>query len=216
MLKLNVRDVDPEAFISGLNSESDRACGVLGASLMDARLEALFASRLRDFHKELFGSSGPLSTFSGKIRLAYALTWIGDDVRADLDAIRAIRNEFAHSFDHTLRFEEPSISDRCSNLRVARAFLEGYDIAASAPRRSASADVFRAMQRKFSAARLRFQLTIEFIDQYLAGLTQDRSEDPDGDFLAEVRAVSAGTTFVASATATVAERAPTDSQNKAR
>ena len=86
--------------------ESDRACGVLGAALLDAKLESIFRTNLKLYEKELLDNfSSPLSSFSARIVLARALNWINDDAYHDLNKIRSIRNEFAHSFDHDLSFE---------------------------------------------------------------------------------------------------------------
>src|SRR5262245_46733710 len=104
--RLAQKPVDLDKFSERLTSESDRACAVLGAALVDARLEAVFRRRMHAFHDELLGSSRPISAFGARIHLARSLTWISDDARVDLDLIRAIRNDFAHSVDHELSFND--------------------------------------------------------------------------------------------------------------
>jgi hypothetical protein len=46
---------------------------------------------------ELFGSYRPLSTFSAKIDMAYALEIISDETRIELHKMRNIRNKIAHA-----------------------------------------------------------------------------------------------------------------------
>ncbi len=65
--------------------------------------------------KILFRGYGPLSTFSSKITLAYSLGIIGKKTRHDLNAIRKIRNDFAHSL-HDIDLNEASIATKIQNL----------------------------------------------------------------------------------------------------
>ena len=97
-----ISQFDLNAFSGPFRAESDRACAVLGAALLDARLERLYDRRLRNGKEELLSSNGPLGAFSARIRVARALAWISEDVRYDLDQIRDIRNDFAHNADHEL------------------------------------------------------------------------------------------------------------------
>jgi hypothetical protein len=51
-------------------------------------------------HKDIFeGGNAPLSTFSSKIKVGYALGCYGRKTRHDLDALREIRNQFAHTVE---------------------------------------------------------------------------------------------------------------------
>ena len=136
-----IREFDLNAFSGPFRAESDRACAVLGAALLDARLESLYDRRLRDSKQELLSNNGPLGTFSARIRIARALAWISEDVRYDLDQVRSIRNEFAHNFDHELAFSTQSIADKCRTLRVAQVLIEANEHAASTPHRNLSAAV---------------------------------------------------------------------------
>jgi len=209
MTRKRLQDVDPDSFAERLNSESDRACGVLGAALLDAKLEAIFRKRLRAFQNELLGNMKPIGAFGARIQMARALDWISDDVCADLDTIRAIRNDFAHSFDHDLAFTDQSVSDRCSNLKTAQAYVDGFDIAASAPRRKLSSESLHAMQSAFKPPRRRFQLAVNFLAQYLDGIPADETVDPQVAFLDEVRSLSARIRFEFKGTATV--KSPSES-----
>jgi Mannitol repressor len=167
---------DLNQFSGSFRTESDRACAVLGAALLDARLESLYKRRLLCFQEEILSGNGPLNTFSARIRIARALAWISSDVQSDLDVIRSIRNEFAHSFDHELSFADQSIADRCRNLRVAQILLDANEHAASIPHPNFSAEVIRAMGAVFRSPRQRFEITVEILAQYMDELKADLGE----------------------------------------
>lgn len=112
-----------------LLSQSDRGAAVLGGAYIDADLGEALKSKLRDLnlsnketlHKRLFRHNGPLSTFSARIDMAFALYLIGEKTRHDLDIIRGIRNDFAHDLevgspDKGLTFLSQPVADRCNNL----------------------------------------------------------------------------------------------------
>lgn len=182
---------DHDEFLKKLHDESDIACAVLGAAVLDARLEDVFKRRLtNEFHNELLGNSRPLGSFSARISLAHALAWINDDMYSDLNTIRGIRNDFAHSYDHTLSFEDRSISDRCTNLNTAQAFINGFDDAAEAPNRRMTAITFESMQKVFKTPRQRYQLAIDFLSQYLDKIPEKNLNYSGPDFIQEVRSLS--------------------------
>lgn len=164
------------AFSGPFRKESDRACAVLGAALLDARLESLYNRRLRAFTEELLSNSGPLGTFSARIKVARALAWISEDVRFDLDQIRTIRNEFAHNFDHELSFGKQAIADKCRTLRVAQTLLDAHEHAASISHRNLSPEVIRAMGAVFEPPRQRFEVTVEMLAQHIDELAADAAE----------------------------------------
>lgn len=62
----------------------------------------------------VFEGTGPLSTFSSKISLCRALGLFGEEVRHDLQILRKIRNDFAHS-PQQLHLSDFS---QCNNLIV--------------------------------------------------------------------------------------------------
>jgi DNA-binding MltR family transcriptional regulator len=198
-------EFDLGAFSKSLYAESDRACAVLGVALLDWRLEQLFRRRLTSFHRELLGSSQPIGTLSARIRLARALNWINDDARHDLDLVRSIRNDFAHSFDHTLTFSDSSVADRCMALKTALGFLEGFDIAAARPNNNLSPAGYKAMQSAFESPRARFQIAIDMLAQHMVDLKGGILDYDGADLLSEVRASSGALKIVISATATVGQ-----------
>jgi hypothetical protein len=191
MPKTSTQGFDLDAFSLAMGAETDRACGVLGAALLDARLKAVFERHLSVFRDELLGKMRPLGSFSARIRAACALSWISEDARVDLDTIRDIRNDFAHSWDHKLDFDSQSIADRCKTLRSAQAYLDGFDVAAAAPGRRFSAASFMAVQAAFKGPRRRYELAISFLSQYLDEIFPEKREYAGTDLLAEIRSLSA-------------------------
>lgn len=93
-----------------LSEESDRACVILVASWIDRflriKLAQEFSKGNSNARAALFSSNGPFATFSAKLNAVFCADWIDSDVYHDLQVIRRLRNEFAHSIDsHTLHDE---------------------------------------------------------------------------------------------------------------
>jgi hypothetical protein len=187
MPKKQIPLFDLNAFSERFRAESDRACAVLGAAMVDSRLESLYVRRLRYFKDDLLSERGPIGTFYSRIELAHALAWINTDVHHDLDKIRKVRNEFAHSFDHNLSFANPSITDLCNNLHTAQTILDAYEIAASKPHKNFSAEIIRAMGSIFRPPRARYEITVELISQHLDEIAGEIEDYKGPDFLTEVR-----------------------------
>jgi DNA-binding MltR family transcriptional regulator len=74
---------------------------IAATAILDNQLERSLKRAMRPMSKsmyeKLFGAFRPLNTFSSKIAMAYALSIINKDVYNELEKIRKIRNEFAHS-----------------------------------------------------------------------------------------------------------------------
>ena len=94
-------------FIRSLVKESDRGCALVGAAHLDRDLEKLLRTTLRraskasekDLNYLLDSPLAPLRPFALRIRMAHALGLIPLAVRTTLNAIREIRNDFAHQED---------------------------------------------------------------------------------------------------------------------
>jgi Mannitol repressor len=109
-------------FLAASSKESDRGLALVTAEYFDAILERLllarFAAGLKKrpkFIKPLFEGFGPLSTFSAKISVSYAIDLLQDWMVSDLDFVRRIRNEFAHSLDPKT-FRDRTISKMVDGL----------------------------------------------------------------------------------------------------
>lgn len=114
--------------IVGLDQESDRGFVLIAAATLDEVLRLMLRHYFIDnpheknFLDKLFENEAPLSTFSSRIRLAYALGFIGDDLYHDLQIVRDIRNKFAHSIK-ALQLDTDSIRDRIRNFRYAKSWF---------------------------------------------------------------------------------------------
>jgi len=95
--------------------ESDRACAILAATLLDTALEALLRARLvpnASTTDSLFGGpTAPLADFSSRIDMAFRLGLISPQFARDLHIVRRIRNDFAHNISGCT-FEDASVRDR--------------------------------------------------------------------------------------------------------
>ena len=117
---------DWNGFYEELQNESPRGAVIIASAFLDAQLRNLISKFLIDDSKivdELLGSEDkpdrPLSSFSSRIRAAYCLGLIGKSMYDDLDAIRKIRNKFAHKM-HGYTFDEPEIVSWCKSLKLAK------------------------------------------------------------------------------------------------
>ena len=94
--------------------ESERACVIIAASLLDNALFSLLQARLAPCSTNtdtLFdGANAPLSTFSSRIEVSYRLGLLSARFCRDLHLVRRIRNEFAHNVIGCT-FEESSVRD---------------------------------------------------------------------------------------------------------
>jgi hypothetical protein len=116
-----------EAEIYGAN---DRACAVMLGSVTETSLTIFLRARLRPAirsadRRAILDFNGPCGTFSAKTLVAFGFNFFGPETRSDLDLIRTIRNEFAHSrksFDFTLAELKP-VCDRLQSPDWPGAFI---------------------------------------------------------------------------------------------
>jgi DNA-binding MltR family transcriptional regulator len=98
---------------------ADMAYVIVAGTALEDFVELALTSRMRELSKSrndrLFGAYGPLSTFSAKIDVAYALEIIDDDLLADFNAIRSIRNTFAHP-QGVVHFGSPELKPELQKL----------------------------------------------------------------------------------------------------
>lgn len=110
-----------EKIATQMIAERGRGAILVGAARVDTALENLLKSVMtpgapRD--DNLFKPERPLGTFSAKIALAARLSLIEKPVEKAIQAIRKVRNEFAHSFD------DISISNELHQSRLAEAYVD--------------------------------------------------------------------------------------------
>jgi hypothetical protein len=113
---------DLPALEAELYGANDRASAVMLGSFLESSLTTFLTHQLRmdlnnDDRRRIFDHQGPLGTFASKIILTYALKLVGPITRHDLDLIRILRNEFAHSRKH-FGFETPVVTEVCKHLQT--------------------------------------------------------------------------------------------------
>ncbi|BDV33360.1 hypothetical protein [Methylocystis iwaonis] len=107
---------DLQSLEAELYEGPDRAMAVVMGSLVERSLGKLLRNHMReDEVEELFKPSGVLGDFSSKIEMSYALKLVGRVTRHDLNIIRLLRNQFAHS-RRPIQFTTDVVKRCCNEL----------------------------------------------------------------------------------------------------
>lgn len=114
----DIEALEKELYRSG----SDRTSVVMFGTLVESFLERLLQKAVREDlnredRKRLFDYEGAAGTFSAKILVAHAFKLIGPITRHDLNLIRLLRNEFAHS-RVALNFGIPEVQEACRYFKI--------------------------------------------------------------------------------------------------
>jgi DNA-binding MltR family transcriptional regulator len=121
------------AAIRELDTISDRAAAIVGAVLLENKIENALKYHLME-HKvnsnksilsDAFRISGPLGPFSAKIDLAFMIGMYSADAWSDINFIREIRNKFAHDLN-ILNFDADKIQSLCNNIKYFTKFVFTY------------------------------------------------------------------------------------------
>ena len=102
-------DLDERGLVLSLAAFAEEALGLLLRAFL---IQGEATNRLID------GFNAPLGTFSARVKMAYALGLIAEDQYADLEHLRKIRNEFAHSWK-LISFSEPRIAAHIAALNFS-------------------------------------------------------------------------------------------------
>ncbi len=120
---------------------TDQATALVFCAMVERSLEKTILSRMVRMRRKdrlgLFEGLGPLASMAAKIKIAASLAIIGPNVSSDLEIIKNIRNQFAHSF-HSISFDTKSVASECkllntSDIILNRAANRGRDLP-TAPR----------------------------------------------------------------------------------
>jgi hypothetical protein len=109
--------------IARLAAQPARSTAIAGSAYLEHGLRTAIIHYLRNTLSEaeqerLFvGDAAPLVTFADRINLAFALGILGNDSRSDFNAIRLIRNVFAHSVID-VEFDLTTIATAIETLHV--------------------------------------------------------------------------------------------------
>ncbi len=93
-------DTDADRLIQELRKETDRGVALTGSAFLENALEWLLRARFVNDEKSathLFRSS--LRSFQAKTEIAYLLGLISLETRNFIDAVRLVRNQYAHRYD---------------------------------------------------------------------------------------------------------------------
>jgi len=99
--------IDPElmAIVEEMRDQTDRGAAILAASILSTYLERAILTKFTPTsnrrREKIFRGFGPLSTLSARIEIAYSLGLFDEAAYGRLNAIKDIRNEFAHSIEPT-------------------------------------------------------------------------------------------------------------------
>ena len=118
---INLQDTFTE--LEKLSKQSHAGLVLWSSSFLEQIVEYILRLHMPKLSKslgdKLFTGYGPLSSFSAKIEIAYALDLITDENRHQLNAIRGIRNVFAHSSDPDLHLDHELVSRLIAKLTRA-------------------------------------------------------------------------------------------------
>jgi DNA-binding MltR family transcriptional regulator len=113
--------IDVREAISRLAYQTDRTLAIIGGSILEDAIETSikykFVRLSKRIDNTIFSGYGPLSSFSAKIDIAYALNLCGAGARSDLHSIRWIRNRFAHSIKE-IDFGDQQVEARCKAMHL--------------------------------------------------------------------------------------------------
>jgi hypothetical protein len=101
------------AILKELKSQTDRGTAIIAAAVLDDLLHQLLLARFiqlgSERHDSLFDRMGaPLSPFSAKIEMCFAVGAISNTARLTLHLIRDVRNAFAHRIEQ-IKFDDPIV-----------------------------------------------------------------------------------------------------------
>jgi len=108
-------DADTDMWRNTIYEQHPMVCAIWGSSMVEHELEVLLREKIKRSDdktwSKLTDRNGPLSSFSSKIDMGYAIGLYDDPMRANLHIVREIRNVFAHAkrvvtFDHELIINE--------------------------------------------------------------------------------------------------------------
>jgi DNA-binding MltR family transcriptional regulator len=92
----------------------------MAVAYIDERLSILLENYFiedKSVIKTLFDATGPLGTFSSKLKLAYGIGLLPKNIYTDCNKIRKIRNSFAH-VSKLMSFEDEPIKSQTHSLIV--------------------------------------------------------------------------------------------------
>jgi DNA-binding MltR family transcriptional regulator len=147
----------------------------------------------KDFFEKLFDLDRPLSSFSVKIKICYAMDLIGEWVYRDLEIVRKLRNYFAHSVG-VARFDSPEVVQLTEKLKAADLAVTVMTKESAGAKKSKKIKLAKKNRSEHTKAimeRVRFDMSVSFIGALLYALTRILSMDAPlkvkEDFIESIR-----------------------------
>jgi len=98
--------------------KNDRGAVILFAANLENALEyAIVRAMNSERTSKLLGHDKPLGTFRNKILMGYVMKLFGDETYLNLEALRCIRNAFAHS-KIPISFETPEVAAAVAVMKI--------------------------------------------------------------------------------------------------
>src|SRR5262249_17796029 len=117
--------------IKQLQARTHAEIGIVGAAIIEEKLARSLLKKMRplgrSIEKQIFDGYGPLSSFSAKIDISYALRIIDKKTYDDLTIVRKIRNKFAHSM-WLINFENPEIVELFKQFKLPKISESNYQL----------------------------------------------------------------------------------------
>ena len=119
-----------KVFNKTIAEESDRAKVILVAAwidhLLEVKLKNEFSKGNAKARKKLFNQSGTFASFSAKLNTVFCAGWIDTDVYHDVQIIREIRNDCAHTIE-PISLNDENISSLLKSFHVPRRQYYDWD-----------------------------------------------------------------------------------------
>jgi len=107
--------IDLEAVLQSTHASTCLTAATMVDEQIAEALRLKMVNLNADLRKKLFKPYGPLSTFSARIDIAYALGMLSKDIAKEAHTIRGIRNDFAHATKR-VNIDSPGIKEECEKL----------------------------------------------------------------------------------------------------
>lgn len=125
-----------DRIMADLRDQKDISVAIVAASIAEASLERLIATRFKCRDKDLLGriflNQGPLADFHAKILAAQAFGIITENMAEELHSIKVIRNTFAHA-KILIDFDQELVAREIASLKMLTA-IKAVDDQVSDPR----------------------------------------------------------------------------------
>jgi hypothetical protein len=147
------------------DSLDDRSLAIVGAVMVDDKLERALRHRLHENKKieeQVFRNSGPLGSFAAKIDLGLLVGLYSEQSHRDLSYLRQVRNVFAHEI-HIESFDNQRVQALCNNIKVVETHIR--DISPEEKENSASDRLIlreKNLEDRLRKPRYRFLLAVNF------------------------------------------------------